>query len=302
MGPSGAGKTSLLNVISGKATAYGIVSGSMMINGKREAHGIAAFKRAVGFVPQEDTMMRTMSPKEILTFSAQMRLPPSTPAAEVKSLVIETLDRMNLWKIRQSPVGDEENRGISGGQRKRVNIGMELVIDPSVVFLDEPTSGEGTLILWSSVDPALPSPLPCYGPLTADIDGSMGLQLQPSFATSTESFGVDPLLIPHSRAGAMSPTHSSITKVRISALLLSNVTAVVLLLLVASSQRAASNLARAFAGAALAQRSAWRGPLLVRLRPTATCHSPQHRLTRVTFDLPRCAPRRRGATCGSSCR
>ena len=70
-----------------------------------------------------------------------MRLPPEVTEKEIQRIVAKTLDDLNLWKIRHSPVGDEERRGISGGQRKRVNIGMELVADPSVLFLDEPTSG-----------------------------------------------------------------------------------------------------------------------------------------------------------------
>ena len=141
MGPSGAGKTSFLNVLSGKAVAYGEVGGELLINGRVERDGISKFKRSVGFVPQEDTMLREMTPKEILTFSARMRLPPERKKNEIAQLVDETLDKLNLWKIRHSPVGDEERRGISGGQRKRVNIGMELVAEPSVLFLDEPTSG-----------------------------------------------------------------------------------------------------------------------------------------------------------------
>jgi ABC-type multidrug transport system ATPase subunit len=141
MGPSGAGKTSFLNVVSGKAGAYGMVGGQLLINGEEEEDGISKYKRSVGFVPQEDTMLREMTPKEILTFSARMRLPPDYSQKRITQLVDETLDNLNLWKIRHSPVGDEERRGISGGQRKRVNIGMELVADPSVLFLDEPTSG-----------------------------------------------------------------------------------------------------------------------------------------------------------------
>jgi ABC-type multidrug transport system ATPase subunit len=141
MGPSGAGKTSFLNVVSGKASAYGRINGDLKINGIHEKEGISAFRRAVGFVPQEDTMMREMTPKEILKFSARLRLPPNTTNSEIQANVVSTLDKLNLWKIRHSQVGDEENRGISGGQRKRVNIGMELVANPSVLFLDEPTSG-----------------------------------------------------------------------------------------------------------------------------------------------------------------
>eukprot|EP01048_Picozoa_sp_COSAG05_P016901 COSAG05_NODE_2237_length_3355_cov_2.365172_1_plen_1019_part_10 len=141
MGPSGAGKTSFLNAVSGKAGAYGKLSGQLLINGVKEPHGIQSYRKAVGFVPQEDIMLRTMTPKEILTFYARLRLPPGTAQSEVSRVVMNTLDTLDLWKIRHSRVGDEESRGISGGQRKRVNIGMELVAKPSVLFLDEPTSG-----------------------------------------------------------------------------------------------------------------------------------------------------------------
>jgi ABC-type multidrug transport system ATPase subunit len=140
MGPSGAGKTSFLNVVSGKASAYGTTKGQLLINGIEEEDGIAAVKRAVGFVPQEDTMLREMTPKEILKFCAKLRLPPGTKDKDIGQIVIDTLDVLNLWKIRHSPVGDEESRGISGGQRKRVNIGMELVANPSVLFLVSDTA------------------------------------------------------------------------------------------------------------------------------------------------------------------
>ena len=70
-----------------------------------------------------------------------MRLPTSWPATRKKSLVLDTISFLGLDHIMDSPIGNEEERGISGGQRKRVNIGMELVAAPSVLFLDEPTSG-----------------------------------------------------------------------------------------------------------------------------------------------------------------
>ena len=69
LGRPGAGKTSFLNVVSGKASAYGTVGGQLLINGNVEPHGISQYKRSVGFVPQEDTMLREMTPKEILTVS-----------------------------------------------------------------------------------------------------------------------------------------------------------------------------------------------------------------------------------------
>ena len=70
-----------------------------------------------------------------------MRLPRAWDLARKKEFVRATLSILGLEEIRHSRIGDETVRGISGGQRKRVNIGLELVADPTVLFLDEPTSG-----------------------------------------------------------------------------------------------------------------------------------------------------------------
>jgi hypothetical protein len=75
-----------------------------------EPRGIHAYKLAVGFVPQEDTMLREMTPKEILRFAARMRLPPGTPEAEVQRAVVGTLDRLNLWAIRHTQVAGSPGR------------------------------------------------------------------------------------------------------------------------------------------------------------------------------------------------
>jgi len=138
MGPSGAGKTTFLSTLSGKAY-YGITEGNVKINGSIAQ--ISDYKQVVGFVPQEDTMHRTMTVKENLDFYAQLRLPSSYTAEQRDQLVNETIHVLGIWDVHDIQVGDAETRGISGGQRKRVNIGMELVADPTVLFLDEPTSG-----------------------------------------------------------------------------------------------------------------------------------------------------------------
>ena len=95
----------------------------------------------VGFVPQEDIMMRMLTVKENLTLSAMLRLPAHWSNIRKRQFVGATLDILGLHSIRHSIIGDETERGISGGQRKRVNIGLEMVADPTVLFLDEPTSG-----------------------------------------------------------------------------------------------------------------------------------------------------------------
>ena len=138
MGPSGAGKTTFLNTISGKAY-YGDRTGELLINGRAEP--LKKYERITGFVPQDDIMLKEMTVKEILEFYAQLRLPTSWSWEKKHLLVLDVIRILGLEEIRHSRIGDEKTRGISGGQRKRVNVGMELVGDPTLLFLDEPTSG-----------------------------------------------------------------------------------------------------------------------------------------------------------------
>eukprot|EP01128_Nolandella_sp_AFSM9_P012538 TRINITY_DN9377_c0_g1_i1.p1 TRINITY_DN9377_c0_g1~~TRINITY_DN9377_c0_g1_i1.p1 ORF type:complete len:948 (+),score=159.26 TRINITY_DN9377_c0_g1_i1:34-2844(+) len=138
MGPSGSGKTSLLNVLTGKAD-YGVVSGAIYLNGTRTS--LAHFRRSVGYVPQDDIMIRELTVAETLYHSARTRLPSTYSETKVERVVERILSIMGLEELRDSVIGDEDTRGISGGQRKRVNIAMELVAETSILFLDEPTSG-----------------------------------------------------------------------------------------------------------------------------------------------------------------
>lgn len=138
MGGSGAGKTTLLNALSGKAY-YGIVDGVVEING--EPANIATYRSIMGFVPQEDIMHRDLTTREVLYYQGMLRLSGCASFGEINRKVDEVLALLGLSHIADSKIGDEEKRGISGGQRKRVNIGMELVADPTLLFLDEPTSG-----------------------------------------------------------------------------------------------------------------------------------------------------------------
>lgn len=86
-------------------------------------------------------MHRTLKVREVLFYQALLRLPATWLNSQKRAKVAEVLQLLDLVDIQESAIGDEEKRGISGGQRKRVNIGMELVADPTVLFLDEPTSG-----------------------------------------------------------------------------------------------------------------------------------------------------------------
>ncbi|KAG0356870.1 hypothetical protein BGZ54_000572 [Gamsiella multidivaricata] len=136
MGPSGSGKTTLISMLTSKIPKD---EGRILINGQGE--DLSYYRKLIGFVPQEDIMMRELTVHDVLLHSAYMRLPSDLRRTQMTEKVLEIVDFLGLNSVMDSVVGDAERRGISGGQRKRVNIGMELVTDPSILFLDEPTSG-----------------------------------------------------------------------------------------------------------------------------------------------------------------
>jgi ABC-type multidrug transport system ATPase subunit len=144
MGPSGAGKTTFLNLLSGKAAkTHGDIFIKSTIDGdfKLENDGIYRFRKLCGFVPQEDTMHRRLRVFDNIYFSGSFRLPQDYTKEMVEIRTDEVISTLGLGAVQHNPIGDETLRGISGGQRKRVNIGMEVVANPRVLFLDEPTSG-----------------------------------------------------------------------------------------------------------------------------------------------------------------
>nr|XP_016450412.1 PREDICTED: ABC transporter G family member 24-like [Nicotiana tabacum] len=138
MGPSGAGKTTLLSALAGKTVGC-TISGSILINGKPEP--IHSYRKIVGFVPQDDIVHGNLTVEENLWFNARCRLSADLPKPDKVLIVERVIDFLGLQSVRGSLVGTVEKRGISGGQRKRVNVGLELVMEPSLLFLDEPTSG-----------------------------------------------------------------------------------------------------------------------------------------------------------------
>ncbi|KAK8463535.1 hypothetical protein SEVIR_1G375300v4 [Setaria viridis] len=138
MGPSGAGKTTFLSAIAGKATGCE-TSGLVLINGKIEP--IRGYKKIIGFVPQDDIVHGNLTVEENIWFNARCRLSEDMSKADKVLVVERVIESLGLQAIRDSLVGTVEQRGISGGQRKRVNVGLEMVMEPSVLILDEPTSG-----------------------------------------------------------------------------------------------------------------------------------------------------------------
>ncbi|KAJ3269984.1 hypothetical protein HDV01_000747 [Terramyces sp. JEL0728] len=136
MGPSGAGKTTFVTLLTGKVPR---TSGTVKLNGQVDE--LSNYSKLIGYVPQEDIMIRELTVRDILMHSARMRLPSSWEYHKVKAKVNKIISFLGMKHVASSIIGNEAERGISGGQRKRVNIGMELVAEPSVLFLDEPTSG-----------------------------------------------------------------------------------------------------------------------------------------------------------------
>ncbi|CAL1536563.1 unnamed protein product [Lymnaea stagnalis] len=137
MGPTGSGKTSFLDILAGRKDPEG-VSGQLLLNGKQVPSN---FKCMVGYVVQEDVVMGTLTVKENLAFSAALRLPTTISSKEKKERVNEVISELQLDKCANTKIGTEFLRGVSGGEKKRCNIGMELIISPPVLFLDEPTTG-----------------------------------------------------------------------------------------------------------------------------------------------------------------
>ncbi|XP_021908567.1 putative white-brown complex homolog protein 30 [Carica papaya] len=126
------------STLAGKATGC-TSTGLILINGKNES--IHSYKKIIGFVPQDDIVHGNLTVEENLRFSARCRLSADMPKAD-KVLVIErVIECLGLQAVRDSLVGTVERRGISGGQKKRVNVGLEMVMEPSLLILDEPTSG-----------------------------------------------------------------------------------------------------------------------------------------------------------------
>jgi len=137
MGGSGVGKSTLLNLLTGKLKPR---SGRVLINGydihidKRSVEGI------IGYVPQDDLLFEDLTVYQNLYYNAKLCFSNFTEF-KIRQTVKRVLDDLDLWEIRELKVGSPLNKMISGGQRKRLNFGLELMREPSILFVDEPTSG-----------------------------------------------------------------------------------------------------------------------------------------------------------------
>ena len=133
VGPSGAGKTMLLEAIAGIAP---IGAGSVSFDGVDLHANLRKFRGVIGYVPQDDIIHTDLPLRHTLRYSARLRLPSSTSAAEVDAAVRTSIETVGLTEQADVRVG-----ALSGGQRKRASVAVELLTEPRVLFSDEPTSG-----------------------------------------------------------------------------------------------------------------------------------------------------------------
>nr|GMD73736.1 ABC transporter G family member 15-like [Ipomoea batatas] len=137
MGPSGSGKSTLLDSLAGRLSSNVVMTGNILLNGKKRRldYGVVAY------VAQEDVLLGTLTPRETITYSAKLRLPTTLTDDEIKQIVEGTIMEMGLLDCADRLVGNWQMRGISGGEKKRLSIALEILVRPHILFLDEPTSG-----------------------------------------------------------------------------------------------------------------------------------------------------------------
>ncbi|KAG2671139.1 hypothetical protein I3760_14G119400 [Carya illinoinensis] len=137
MGPSGSGKSTLLDSLAGRLSGNVVMTGNVLLNGmkKRLDYGVLAY------VTQEDIMLGTLTVRETLKYSAHLRLPTTMTKEEVNGIGEGTIVEMGLQDCADRLIGNWHLRGISGGEKKRLSIAIEILTRPCLLFLDEPTSG-----------------------------------------------------------------------------------------------------------------------------------------------------------------
>ncbi|EKF31557.1 ATP-binding cassette protein, putative [Trypanosoma cruzi marinkellei] len=138
LGPSGAGKSTLLDILA-KRSLSGEVGGEVLLNGRPIKD--AVFRRITAYVQQVDFMQCFLTVRETISYAAQLRTPPSFKKEEIRARVDEILRQLGVERIQNKRIGSDLVRGISGGEKKRCAIAVELVASPSLIFLDEPTTG-----------------------------------------------------------------------------------------------------------------------------------------------------------------
>ncbi|BBN19617.1 ATP-binding cassette, subfamily G (WHITE), member 2 [Marchantia polymorpha subsp. ruderalis] len=137
MGPSGSGKSTLLDSLAGRISKNITLTGDIRLNGRstRVSYGTAAY------LAQECDLLGTLTVKETIYYSAKLRLPSSTTTKDMDRIVKSTIEEVGLQDSINTPIGNWHQRGLSGGEKRRVSIAIALLTRPRLLFLDEPTSG-----------------------------------------------------------------------------------------------------------------------------------------------------------------
>ncbi|KAJ6328598.1 hypothetical protein OIU77_010314 [Salix suchowensis] len=138
LGASGSGKSTLIDALADRIAKESL-KGSVTLNG--EVLESRLLKVISAYVMQDDLLFPMLTVEETLMFSAEFRLPRSLSRSKKKARVQALIDQLGLRNAANTVIGDEGHRGVSGGERRRVSIGIDIVHDPILLFLDEPTSG-----------------------------------------------------------------------------------------------------------------------------------------------------------------
>ncbi|KAJ6020681.1 hypothetical protein N7540_006185 [Penicillium herquei] len=137
LGSSGSGKTSLLNLMAGRMSlSKAKVSGSATFNGNANIESVRS-----AYVMQEDVLIPTLTVRETLRYSADLRLPPPTTQEERHAIVEQVILELGLKECADTRIGTNTHKGCSGGEKRRTSIGVQLLANPSMLFCDEPTTG-----------------------------------------------------------------------------------------------------------------------------------------------------------------
>lgn len=137
LGGSGSGKTSLLNSLSHKIGDSGLkTTGEVLYNGNANLSSVRS-----AYVMQQDILLPTLTVKETLQYAAELRLPPPTTASERSRIVEEVIMELGLKECANTRIGNNIHKGCSGGEKRRTSLGVQMLSNPSVLFLDEVTTG-----------------------------------------------------------------------------------------------------------------------------------------------------------------
>jgi len=138
LGASGSGKSTLIDALANRI-AKGSLKGTVALNG--EPLESRLLKVISAYVMQDDLLFPMLTVEETLMFAAEFRLPRTLSKSKKNARVQALIDQLGLRNAAKTVIGDEGHRGVSGGERRRVSIGIDIIHDPILLFLDEPTSG-----------------------------------------------------------------------------------------------------------------------------------------------------------------